>query len=70
MLKTGAVQRCVAEILAKAKELGESFGGLQRVVLLGVSHAPPKTARHRVDRRQFLLTQVPKDNEGLSGRRY
>jgi hypothetical protein len=27
MLKTGAVQRCVAEILAKAKELREAFGG-------------------------------------------
>jgi hypothetical protein len=27
MMKTGAVQRCVAEILAKAKELREAFGG-------------------------------------------
>jgi len=26
-VKTGAVQRCVAEILAKAKELREAFGG-------------------------------------------
>src|SRR2546426_12801555 len=26
MLKTGAVQRCVAEILAKAKEFREAFG--------------------------------------------
>ena len=26
-MKTGAVQRCVAEILAKAKELREAFGG-------------------------------------------
>jgi len=27
MLKTEAVQRCVAEIVAKAKELREAFGG-------------------------------------------
>ena len=26
-VKTGAVQRCVAEILAKAKEIREAFGG-------------------------------------------
>ena len=26
-MKTGAVQRCVAEILAKAKEIREAFGG-------------------------------------------
>jgi hypothetical protein len=26
MLKTGAVQRCVADILAKAKEFREAFG--------------------------------------------
>jgi hypothetical protein len=54
MLKTGAVQRCVAEILAKAKEFREAFGDEPRARSL--EWAANKVERALWDENDQLLT--------------
>jgi hypothetical protein len=54
MLKTGAVQRCIADILAKAKELREAFGDEPRARSL--EWAAARVERALRDESEQLLT--------------